>query len=376
MAAAAEAIFDAGFDQDATAWIALLPPAPVTSDPALIKRWIEGSPWHKGAFGIDPGWLPDSQELLMIRAEIEQDRESAPASTAGYNFGVYPDDAAANADKAFTWLNEACEKAQIVLGGPTELDADLRAALDDMIRDPFRFQKKCGALKPAQLNAITAAYLRAHPEEQGALDHKRAVARSVHDLSSVPADDLLSSPFAELALTLLPAVANSSIDAAAATGPQEKPHLQMFREALGHVGVDLDVTVISPEFDLALRQTIALAGLYQADMEAERGQEPETPADFRGMLSPENRISVEDVLHRAAVIACSWKVQVPVAALGEALLEMRLAQAWRMIEPGEALPSGFCDMFLQSPHLALADLLDDVRMNAKKANYEPENPSI
>lgn len=373
MAAAAEAMFDAGFDHDATAWLALLQPAPASSDPAELKLWIEGEPWHPGAFGINPGWAPDRQELLMIRAELEQDRATAPSGTAGYSFNVYPAEAADRADRAFTWLARACDKAQIVLSSEAALDPALRQTLDDMVRDPWRSEQKCAALAAPIQRAIMAAYLRAHPEEKGEIDAKKAISRAVRDIKSVAPDALMSSPFAELAGIVLSAVANGSVDKAT-SAPSEPPHKAALRLAMTEMGLSLDAFEVTAELENAIRQALALSQLYLEDLEQSCGPEPEETSDYRGMLSPACRIAPHDVLCRALVIATAWKTELPVAALAEAVLEMRMAQAWRMIKEGEVFPPSFCDLFLAEPQLALEDLLDDARKFAK--NDLESTPSL
>lgn len=375
MSVAAEVMFNAGFDQDATAWLALLFPAPVSADPVLIKGWIEGEVWHKGGFGLSLGWRPDAQELLMIRAEIEQDRETAPAGNAGYQFSVYPPEAVPNADKAFAWLDQACADAEIIFSDEAELSPQMREAHESMTRDQFAFQKKCSALPPPLIRAITEAYLKAHPEEKGEIDSRKAVSRAIHDIASVPIDDLMRSRFADLARTVLNPASGQDHLSALNAASQEKPHRAALRAALQDCGVDMNKLVISPELDLAIKQTIALADLYAADMQEVSGSEPTQLVDYRGMLSPTRRIATEDVVRRVAEICCSWRSQLPVAALADALIEMRHAQAWRLAQD-EGLSFNFCDVFLEHPSWPISDLIEEAKEVAKKQLSEPENQSL
>jgi len=344
------------FDRDATAWLSLLPPAPHSSDPALIRSWLEGKCWHKGAFGIETDWHPDPQELLMIRAEIEQDRAAAPAGTAGYDFAVYAEGADALADEAFAWLESACNEAGIVLDPPTA-DPELVQRYQVLHQDPWKFEIESKRRSDAEKEAIRDAYYRAFPATKEEMDLSRALTKAIRDVNQSFDVNDPDHHLTDLARTVLGLERHGPAAVGKASG------LELLLRASAGAGLVRTGLVASPELELAIRQAVALADLYTADLREELGEEPSSIVDYRGMLSPEHRIAVEDMLVRASIIALDWKAGLPIQALKEAMIEMRLAQAWRLSD--QPVPRGFTAAFIANPNLALADLLEEVGGSAK-----------
>jgi hypothetical protein len=356
-------------EQDATAWLSMLPPAPFGGDDSALRDWLAGKPWHDGAFGVDPGWKPDIQEMLMIRAEIEADRATALAGTAGYGFSVYDQNAAAKAEEAFKFLDRACEQAGVIVNSEAnQIDDEQVADLRRLQENAWEAEKLLKAAGPAVITSVAEAFEAVFGRSTGAIDPLLAVGKAVRQVCALDPESTIDPKLVPLTQAVLAGFTGRS--SSAVNQPHPADAVARFKSAATSLGMDYSPFTFAAPLRRALEQAISLSDLYALDLAGEKGDEPERLPDLRGMPHPECRISTDGLLVRAAVLS---RIHLPATAMMEALIEMRLAQAWRFTDQFGPVKPDFCDRFIEAPGTAIRDLLEDSQTEKKMQTeaFEP-----